>query len=255
MDKYGMSPQKSDLLAVALSFLAGIIQLLLFMIGTLGKVSNFQKLFINPEVLPFLVMISMVVALCIVGTISFFKRNTDFIRHRTRFKPFLWMKRKFFIEGDNAISFAKKSVKVKLLIGLVFLVLFSFIFLISLLVVLNQTEYLFINFYNVGFYQSTSFMFLWILATVILYVWISEEIEKNYQFKADDFFPNLIKSLYNQGHIQIVIKSDIQLQTGNHVAEIKIQDTDKYFLVQFDGKKIIKELSKIEYEIFFKNRE
>lgn len=250
-----MSPQKSDLLAIALSFLAGIVQLLLFVVGTLGKVANFQKLFVNSDALPFLVMISMIVALCIIGTISFFKRNATFIKYESTFKPFLWIKSRFFIEGDSTASFSKRSTKIKLLIGLLFLVVSSFIFLITLLVVLNQSSCLFINLANVGFYQAASFMFLWVLATVILYVWISEEIEKNYQFKPDDFFPNLIKSLYNQGQIQVVIKSDVQLQNGNHVLEIKINDIDKYFLVQFDGKKIIKELSKIEYEVFFKNRE
>lgn len=81
--------------------------------------------------------------------------------------------------------------------------------------------------------------------------WISNEIEKSRQYKRDDFVPNFIRTLQNQGYINIVISDDIQLQNGNHLVKVIIQDKPHYFITQYDGKGIIRTLNEEEINNYF----
>lgn len=245
---HGVTSQKSDLIAIVLSFFAGIIQLFLFIIGTLGQVTGLQKLFINQELVPFSTLLSLIIALCIVGIISFFKKNQEIISSKHTFKPYIFLRKLFFNETANEnYTFSRRTEKRNLFIAGIILVVFSFIFIISTLNHLTSNTYLFIDSNNSEVYQTFSFMILWILTPVILFVWIRNEIEQNYQFKPESFIPNLIRSLQNQGFLRIIIRDDIQTQDGVHLISAKIQNEDKYFITQFDGKRIIRELSEDEY--------
>lgn len=247
--QYDSSSQKSDLYAVLLSFLAGIVQLFLFFIGILGQVTGLQKIFINYDLYPFAILLSLIISLCFVGIISFFKKNPEYLRQEHSFKLFIWLRNLLFNQTRaNSFPLSKRNEKRNLLFFSLLLILSTFIFIISTVSHLTNSNYLFINSNNKSLFQLISFMILWIVTPIILYVWISNEIEKNYQYKPENFIPNLIRSLQSQGFIQIIINKDIPYQNTNHLVSAKIQNNDKYFMVQYDGKKIISELTEEEFK-------
>lgn len=251
--EHGIGPQKSDLVAVLLSFLAGIVQLLLFIIGTLGQIVGLQKLFFNPEIVPFSIILSLTTALCLVGIISFIRKNPDYILQETSFKLLIWLRKKFFDGTIHLLPLSKAKVKRTLIVTGLLLLFFSFIFVISTLIHINPGVHflVFIDQETASLYQILSFMALWVTTPAILYVWISNEIEKGLQYKPDDFIPNLIRSFQNQGFIQIVINNDVQLQDGFHLVSARIQKEEKFFIVQFDGRRVVRELSKNDFDNFF----
>lgn len=240
--------QKSDLIAVALSFLAGIVQLFLFFIGILGQVTGMQKIFIDYDFFPFAILLSMIISLCIVGVISFIKKTPEYINTEITFKPFIFLKNLLFEKSTQIYYMSKKTEKRNLVMALFFLILFAFVFVLSTLSHLTKQNFFFINSENRSVFQLISFMSLWIITPVILFVWISNEIEKNNQFKPDNFIPNLIRSLQSQGFIQIIINNDVIYKNVFHLVSAKIQEENKYFMVQYDGKKIVQELTLDEFK-------
>lgn len=243
--------RRGDFLAVTLSLLAGIVQLLLFLIGTLGQVVGFQKLFARFDLIPFEIIISMIIALCIIGVISYSRKNQYalMIQPNRLFKLTIWLNSKLFVPNQSPYPQFQRTY-IKLLIYSTYcMVGLTFIFVLSTLSYLNHNTYLFINDSNVDLWQTLSFVGLWTITPVILFMWLSDEIEKNYQFKPEDFLPNLIKSLQAQGYIQIKITSDTYPPGYmSHLIAANIQGTNMYFLVDYDGKKISRELSEDDYK-------
>jgi hypothetical protein len=131
------------------------------------------------------------------------------------------------------------------------LIFSCYLFVTSTLSYLNKESYFLVNLSSSDFIQLISFMCLWVLATFILFVWISNEIDRARQYKPDEFIPNLIRSLQIQGYVNITINDDIQLPDGNHLVKIKIQDKEHYFITQFDGKRIIRTLKADDFNNFF----
>lgn len=256
-DEYsGSQHQKSDLFAVLLSFLAGIIQLLLFVVGVLSQVTNVPQLFFNPEVVPFVVILSLLVSLCVVGIISFARKNQSLGRPEPRLK--LWKKIRKYVFEDSLPSFfsAQQKEKRNMLIAGTMLIIAAGTFLVSTLNHLSGRQYLFVHSDNAGLLQLFSFGLMWILIPVILFVWISNELEKARQYKPENFISNLIRSLHSHGYIQIKIESDVQLNDGRHVVRIGLQGEKTHFLTQFDGKRIERELTEEEYNrVFNKKRD
>lgn len=250
-NNFGETPRKSDLYAVLLSFLAGIVQLSLFVIGTLGQATNFQRLFVRPDTVPFMVILSLVIALCCVGVISFFRKNPTILPIEASlptFKPLVWIRKLLF---DNRVTagfqIGKKQEKRNLVIMLVGMLLFAVFFILSTETYLTNKSYGFINSQNEEIYQTLGFIGLWVSSTIVLFAWISDEIEKQYQFRPDDFLSNLVRALQSYGYVQIVISADLQTQWQFHYVSVKIQNEEKYFVVQFDGRRIIEEIDKEKF--------
>lgn len=252
MDKnLGVTNQKSDLLAVVLSFSAGVIQLLLFVLGTASQITNWNNFFAKAEFVPLSVLLSLIIALTFVGVFSYHQKNKDFIATQTTFRPLLWIKSLLFVNSSQSNYLSKNNEKWLLNVGIVSLVFSCYLFVASTMSYLNNTSYFFIEPSIADFVQIISFMCLWIVSTFVIFVWISNEIGKSRQYKPNEFIPNLIRTLQKQGYINITITDDIQLQDGNHLVKVKIQKSDHYFITQYDGARIVRSINKSDFDNFF----
>ncbi|OGC52145.1 hypothetical protein A2982_01505 [candidate division WWE3 bacterium RIFCSPLOWO2_01_FULL_39_13] len=252
MDKnLGVTNQKSDLLAVILSFSAGVIQLLLFVLGTASQITNWNNFFAKADLVPLSVLLSMIIALTLVGIFSYHQKNKDFVPNQSTFKPILWIKSILFEKTSQSYPLSKKVEKTILNISLLALFFFCYLFVASTISYLNKESYFLVGSSSADFVQIISFMVLWIVSTFILFVWISNEIEKSRQYKPNEFVPNFIRTLQNQGYINITISDDIQLQDGNHLVKVEIQGQPHFFITQFDGTRIVRTISEDDFKNFF----
>lgn len=252
MDKnLGVTYQKSDLLAVVLSFSAGVIQLLLFVLGTASQITNWNSFFAKADFVPLSVLLSLIIALTLVGIFSYHQKNKDFVSSQINFKPLLWIRSILFEKTSQSYPLSKKTEKTILNISLLVLIFSCYIFIASTISYLNKASYFLVSYSSADFIQIISFMILWIISTFILFVWISNEIEKSRQYKPNEFISNLIRTLQNQGYVSITISDDIQLQDGNHLVRVKIQDKDYFFITQFDGGRIIRNIAEEDFKNFF----
>ncbi len=252
MDKnLGTTSQKSDLFAVILSFSAGIIQLLLFVLGTISQITNWISFFAKADFVPLAVLLSLVISLTFVGTFSYYQKNPEFLPESIKLKPLLWLKSLLFEKTNQPTALSRRSQKTILNISLVILILSSYLFVSSTFSYINKQSYFLTPFDLADLIQIISFMVLWIISTFILFVWISNEIEKSKLYKPDEFIPNLIRTFQIQGYVNIAITDDVQLQDGSHLIKARIQEKDYYFITQYDGRRIIRTLTKDEFDNFF----
>jgi len=251
---YTQKPSKSDLLAVLLSSTAGIIQLLILLTGSFDQHTIFGDLLIEKNLTPLLILLSVISSLCLMGAFSFFRKNPGFASKQTSFKPLIWIKEKLFISHqEESLPDFRRNEKRTLILSVVLLLISLMIFSIATIEYKLNLHIIF-NQETLPLWQLVSFLLLWVVIPVILFIWINNEIEKQRQFKPEDFIPNLINALRSQGYIQIKISSDIQMNNFHLVKGVINDNNPKYFVVQFDGNKIIEEITEEKFSLLINGK-
>lgn len=243
----------NDLIAVALSFSGQFIQLFLVVMGGLSQFTFAGKYFVFPELIPLISVVSLIVSLVLVGTVSFFKKSKTMFIEENNWKIIKWLKSKFMIDPTKRKNvFSNEAGRKEMLFGSLLLIVLAILFILTTFEHVTRENIRFLDTINSGVVQIVSYMGLWVLTTLILYNWISLELEKKNQFKQGDFLINLVNTMQSHGFIQIKVYKNIPVpNTTDRIVALNIQSKDIYLYVSFDGK-TINELTDQQYKSFFK---
>lgn len=247
--------------AAILSSLAVIIQLLLFILSTISNSVGVSNIFVMEDFIPFVTLLAVFLSLTLAGIYSFIYKTFIFSFKEPKRIKLLNKIRNWIFEGSippRRFTDKRETGKKFMLTASVMLLISILVFIISSIIFLYtkeiSTKLLGIQ---IGFWQTISYLIIWVSTSLILFIWIINEREEANKFKEEDYIRNLYDSLREHGYLSVTVKS-AQTIPGTYVYRYVTAKfgTDsspqsKYLKTSYDGKRIFAEFD--SYEEFEKD--
>jgi len=239
---------KSDIISAILSNLTVVIQIVALGIVGLSNVLQVSNLFQLKELVNVANFTILFLSFSLIGIYSFFKANKDF--------PFSQPEKKGVLRQINEKLFGTKVVnpmsrdgeKIFLLVLFVITALSSLVFFYST----YRIKSLFTEPIDItnGFIQIISYSLSLVCGSVLIFIWIRDQLDKKNQFTEDSFIPNLRSTLIEYEIVEtprLKIAQNFSISNGNHLIKIEVGKKEKYLITNYDGKRVFGEITEEEY--------
>lgn len=239
---------KSDIISAILSNLTVVIQIVALGIVGLSNVLQVSNLFQLKELVNIANFTILFLSFSLIGTYSFFRANKDF--------PFAQPDKKGVLRQINEKLFgtkipnpmSRRGEKNFLLILFVITSIASLTFLYSTYRIKSSS----IEPVEVtnGFIQIISYSISLVCGSVLIFIWIRDQLDKKNQFTEDNFIPNLRGTLIEYEIVEtpkLKIAQNFSISNGNHLIKIEVDKKEKYLITNFDGKRVFGEITEEEY--------
>lgn len=243
--------ERADFLSAILSNLTVIIQIVALGIIGLSNVLSLKSIFQLSELVNVANFIILFLSFSLISLYSFFKANKDLYFAQPAKKGVIHqINEKLF--GTNISNPLGRSGEKKFL-----LLLFITTCLSTSLFFYSTFQVVTLSLQNsqtiAGFIQILTYSISLICGSVIIFIWIRDQIDKMSLFTEEKFIPNLRNTLIDYEIVEtpkIQILQNLSITNGNHLIKVKVDTNEKYLITNFDGKRIFGEISKNEYEAF-----
>ena len=217
-------PQKESLIPSIVSILPALIQLVAVMVVSLSDIFRFSEFFFNPSLLPAINLFVVIFIISIIGAINW------------REGKILYLTR----QQDEIIN-PQKSIY-SLIKKLLVTQIFSLLILIFSIIAKIAGDFLKLSMSILQFLQFASYAIFLSASGVIIYIWLSDYIKRRQAYQREDFIPNLLKSLRDQGFIgepqvKILKNQFLQNYAGRYVVA-SIKGKKYHLTVSIDGLEI-----------------
>lgn len=237
-----------DIVTAILSNLTVVIQVVALGIVGLSNVLRISNLFLFKDLVDVANFTILFLSFSLIGIYSFFKTNPEF--------PFTQPDKKGVLRQINEKLFGTKIPNPlskqgeKKLILTLFIITFlsSIIFFYSTFRIKFFPEETWILFY--GFTQIMSYSLSLICGSVVIFIWIRDQLDKKNQFTEDSFISNLRNTLIEYEIVEtpeIKVQQNFSISNGNHLIKIKLGQDQIFLITNFDGKRIFGEITETEY--------
>lgn len=244
MEKPIIRPQKDEIWPSIISLLVPLIQLLLVFSVSLSNILDFKKVFVYPDILILVNLLTLFITLSLIGWFWYWRNNTFLIFSPP--PPDKDKKQQIFFPPEKKIFNLLKNLS--LVSSLVFT-------LFVLTTILFLTKNFVIKEFWLAFFQFFSY-FLFVACTgLIIYIWISEYVKKKQTFQREDFLRNLLNTLAIHGLIESpkakIWKNQVAQGWTSRIVEIEIEKQRFIIVASFDGLEILEIYKKEDYEKLF----
>lgn len=239
---------RSDIVSAILSNLTVVIQIVALGIVGLSNVLQVGSLFQLKEMVNLANFTILFLSFSLIGIYSFFKANRDIGFSQPEKKGVLRQinEKLFGTKIPNPMS--RGGEKTFLIFLFILTTISSVTFILTTYKVMTSSlEQLDIN--N-GLFQILSYSLALVCGSVLIFVWIRDQLDKKSQFTEDSFIPNLRSTLIDYEIVEtpkLKIAQNFSISNGNHLIKIEVDKKEKYLITNFDGKRVFGEISEEEY--------
>lgn len=239
---------KSDILSAILSNLTVVIQIVALGIVGLSNVLQVGSLFQLKDLVNVANFTILFLSFSLIGIYSFFKANRDLTFTQPDKKGVLRQinEKLFGTKLPNPMS--RSSEKIFLIVLFLITTISSLIFIYTTYKVKITTGES--TDINNGLAQIISYSFALVCGSVLIFVWIRDQLDKKNQFTEDNFIPNLRSTLIEYEIVEtprLKIAQNFSISNGNHLIKIEVGNKEKYLITNFDGKRVFGEITEEEY--------
>ncbi len=239
---------RSDIISAVLSNLTVVIQIVALGIVGLSNVLQVGTLFQLRDMVNVANFTILFLSFSLIGIYSFFKTNRDIVFTQPDKKGVLrQINEKLF--GTKLPNPMSRSGEKTFLIALFLITTIAsslFIYTTYRVKSLSAEE---LNFDN-GLIQILSYSLALICGSVLIFVWIRDQLDKKNQFTEDNFIPNLRSTLFDYEIVdtpKLKIVQNFSISNGNHLIKIEVGNSEKYLITNFDGKRVFGQITEDEY--------
>ncbi len=239
---------RSDIVSAVLSNLTVVIQIVALGIVGLSNVLQVETLFQLREMVNVANFTILFLSFSLIGIYTFLKANKDIEFTQPDKKGVLRQINEKLFGAKLPNPMSRGGEKTFLITLFIITAISSVLFIYSTYRVksLSVDE---LNFDN-GLIQILSYSLALICGSVLIFVWIRDQLDKKDQFTEDNFISNLRSTLFDYEIVdtpKLKIAQNFSISNGNHLVKIEVGKKEKYLITNFDGKRVFGEITEEEY--------